>query len=53
LMYKVLGGQATGSLALVLPVASRMLNMFVEIALGLVALRLLRTLATRKPSATA
>ncbi len=53
LMYKILEGQATGSLALVLPVASRLLNMFVEIALGLVALRLLRTLTTRKPSSTA
>jgi len=50
LMYKILEGQATGSLALVLPVASRLLNMFVEIALGLVALRLLRTLTVRKPS---
>ena len=53
LMYKILEGQATGSLALVLPVASRLLNMFVEIALGLVALRLLRTLTVRKPSTTA
>jgi uncharacterized membrane protein YbhN (UPF0104 family) len=53
LMYKILEGQATGSLALVLPVASRLLNMFVEIALGLVALRLLRTLSVRKPSTTA
>jgi len=53
LMYKILEGQTTGSLALVLPVASRLLNMFVEIALGLVALRLLRTLTVRKPSTTA
>ncbi len=53
LMNKILEGQATGSLALVLPVASRLLNMFVEIALGLVALRLLRTLTVRKPSTTA
>ena len=52
LMYKMLGGEATGSLALVLPVASRMLNMLVEIALGVVALRLLRTLTASKPSAT-
>lgn len=52
LMYKILEGQDTGSLALVLPVASRLLNMFVEIALGLVALRLLRTLSVRKPSST-
>jgi len=52
LMYKMLGGEATGSLALVLPVASRMLNMSVEIALGVVALRLLRTLTVRKPSPT-
>ncbi|HYQ27721.1 MAG TPA: lysylphosphatidylglycerol synthase domain-containing protein [Polyangiaceae bacterium] len=53
LMYKMLGGQGSGSLALVLPVASRLLNMFVEIALGAVALRLLRTLNARKPGTTA
>jgi len=50
LMYKMLGGEASGSLALVLPVASRLLNMFVEIALGLVAFRLLRTLTVGKSS---
>ncbi|HTA88801.1 MAG TPA: lysylphosphatidylglycerol synthase domain-containing protein, partial [Polyangiaceae bacterium] len=50
LMYAMLGGQARGSLALVLPVASRMLNMLVEILLGVVALRLLRTLLASKPS---
>jgi uncharacterized membrane protein YbhN (UPF0104 family) len=52
LMYKMLGGQGTGSLALVLPVASRLLNMFVEIVLGIVAFRLLRTLTAQKPSST-
>lgn len=51
LMYAMLGGQAKGSLALVLPVASRMLNMLVEILLGAVAFRLLRTLLASKPSA--
>jgi len=50
LMYEMLRGQDTGSLALILPVASRLLNMVVEIGLGLVALRLLRTLTVRKPS---
>lgn len=50
LMYELLGGASTGtgSLALVLPVASRMMNMFVDIALGAVALKLLRSLAAAK-----
>jgi hypothetical protein len=50
LMYAMLEGQGVASLALVLPVASRLLNMVVEILLGAVALRLLRTLAARDPS---
>jgi uncharacterized membrane protein YbhN (UPF0104 family) len=48
LMYKMLGGSATGTLSLVLPVASRMMTMFVDIALGTVALKLLRTLAAER-----
>jgi glycosyltransferase 2 family protein len=48
LMYALLGGAATGSLALVLPVASRLVNMAVDVVLGLVAVRLLRSLAVQK-----
>ncbi|MEI9952569.1 MAG: lysylphosphatidylglycerol synthase domain-containing protein [Pseudomonadota bacterium] len=48
LMYAMLGGQASGSLAIVLPVASRMLNMLVDVLLGAVALKLLRSLAASK-----
>jgi uncharacterized membrane protein YbhN (UPF0104 family) len=48
LMYAMLGGAKTGSLALVLPVASRLMNMSVDVLLGIVALRLLRTLAAHK-----
>jgi len=48
LMYAMLGGQATGSLSLILPVASRMLNMFVDVLLGAVALKLLQTLAAKQ-----
>jgi glycosyltransferase 2 family protein len=50
LMYAMLGGEATGSLSLVLPVASRMMNMLVDVLLGVVALRLLQTLAARQRS---
>jgi hypothetical protein len=52
LMYAMLDGQGVASLALVLPVASRLLNMVVEILLGAVALHLLRTLNVREPRAT-
>jgi glycosyltransferase 2 family protein len=48
LMFAMIGG--AGSMALVLPVASRMLNMFVDIALGAVALRLLQSLVAEKRS---
>ena len=41
-MYLILGGGATGSLSLLLPVTSRMVNMLVDIFLGAIALRLLR-----------
>ena len=47
LMYAMLDGQGVASLALVLPVASRLMNMVVEILLGAVALHLLRTLSAR------
>jgi hypothetical protein len=47
LMYAILGGHTTGSLAIVMPVASRLLNMAVDIVLGAVAFKLLRTLAPR------
>jgi uncharacterized membrane protein YbhN (UPF0104 family) len=47
LMYALLSDQGVASLALVLPIASRLLNMVVEITLGLVAFRLLRTLSAR------
>jgi uncharacterized membrane protein YbhN (UPF0104 family) len=50
LMYAILGGQLTGSLAIVMPVASRLLNMGVDILLGAVAFRLLRTLTPKSPS---
>lgn len=50
LMYAMLEGQGVASLALVLPVASRLMNMAVEILLGIVALRLLRTLTARHSS---
>ena len=51
LMYAMLGGQATGSLAIVLPVASRMLNMLVDVLLGAVALKLLQSLSAKRTSA--
>jgi hypothetical protein len=50
LMYAMLGGAKTGSLALVLPVASRLMNMAVDLVLGAVALRLLRTLTAHRDS---
>jgi len=51
LMYAMLGGKATGSLAIVMPVASRMLNMLVDVLLGAVALKLLRSLVANKRAA--
>ncbi|HYQ17057.1 MAG TPA: hypothetical protein VEQ58_14900, partial [Polyangiaceae bacterium] len=50
LMYTILGGQATGSLAIVMPVASRLLNMAVDVLLGAVAFKLLKTLTVKKPA---
>jgi uncharacterized membrane protein YbhN (UPF0104 family) len=48
LMYAMLGGKVAGSLAIVMPVASRMLNMLVDVLLGAVALKLLRSLSAGK-----
>ncbi|MGC4094016.1 MAG: hypothetical protein QM756_40125 [Polyangiaceae bacterium] len=45
IMYVMLGGAATGSLSLILPLATRAVNMIVEVALGLISLRLLKSLA--------
>jgi len=48
LMYAMLGGKVAGSLAVVMPIASRMLNMLVDVLLGAVALKLLRSLTANK-----
>lgn len=48
LMYAMLGGKTTGSLAIVMPVASRLLNMLVDVLLGAVALKLLKSLSASK-----
>jgi len=48
-MYAMLGGATTGSLAIVMPVASRLLNMAIDVLLGAVAFRLLRTLTEKSP----
>jgi uncharacterized membrane protein YbhN (UPF0104 family) len=42
IMYVILGGVSTGSLSLILPVASRIMNMLVDIFLGVIALTLLK-----------
>ena len=42
-MYLILGGATPGSLSLILPVASRIVNMLVDIFLGVIALWLLKT----------
>lgn len=47
-MYVMLGGAASGSLALTLPLAIRMLNMVVDLGLGGLALHLSRGFAHRK-----
>ncbi len=44
IMYAMLGGAASGPLALLLPVGTRILHMLVDVALGVVAIRLLRQL---------
>jgi uncharacterized membrane protein YbhN (UPF0104 family) len=48
LMYAILGGQASGSLSLILPMGSRLLSMLVDILLGAVAFKLLSTLGPSK-----
>lgn len=49
-MYMMLGGAASGSLALTLPLAIRMLNMLVDLGLGGVALHLSRGFAQPQPA---
>jgi hypothetical protein len=44
IMYAMLGGAASGPIALTLPLATRVLHMLVDVALGGTALRLLRGL---------
>jgi hypothetical protein len=48
-MFFLLGGVSLGSLPLVLPLASRLVNMLVDIGLGAVAIRLLRGLTGSSP----
>ena len=48
LMYAILGGQASGSLALILPLGTRMLTMLIDVILGAVAFKLLSTLTRNK-----
>jgi uncharacterized membrane protein YbhN (UPF0104 family) len=48
IMYAMLGGAASGPLALTLPVATRIIHMIVDVGLGGTALRLLRGLQTGK-----
>ncbi|HET9930259.1 MAG TPA: lysylphosphatidylglycerol synthase domain-containing protein [Polyangiaceae bacterium] len=50
-MYVMLGGAGSGSLALTLPLAIRMLNMVVDLGLGGLALHLSRGFARAKPGA--
>ena len=52
LMFFLLGGVSLGSLPLVLPLASRLVNMLVDVGLGALAIRLLRglTAASTRPS---
>ncbi|MFZ5892001.1 MAG: hypothetical protein ACOY0T_13175 [Myxococcota bacterium] len=50
-MYVLLGGTQAGSLALTLPLAVRMLNMLVDLALGGLALHLSRGFGGNKPNA--
>lgn len=48
-MYVLLGGAAVGSLAVIFPLVSRLLYMLADVALGLVALQLLRGFIKREP----
>lgn len=50
LMYVMLGGASSGSLALVLPLSIRMLNMLVDLTLGGFALHLSRSFGRTLPS---
>jgi glycosyltransferase 2 family protein len=48
-MFMLLGGAAIGSLAVVLPLVSRLLYMLADVVLGLVGLQLLRSFIKREP----
>jgi len=48
IMYAMLGGSTRGPVALLLPVATRVLHMLVDVVLGAVALKLLRNLNARE-----
>jgi glycosyltransferase 2 family protein len=52
IMYALLGGAASGPVALVLPIATRILHMIVDVGLGATALRLLRKLNQGHPVPT-
>lgn len=51
IMYAMLGGAASGPLALTLPLATRAIHMLVDVGLGGTALRLLRKLDRGAPAA--
>lgn len=53
IMYAMLGGAASGPLALTLPIAARVLHMLVDVLLGGTALRLLHKLTRSAPPAAA
>jgi uncharacterized membrane protein YbhN (UPF0104 family) len=50
LMYAMLGGAASGPMALTLPVAARVMHMIADVILGGTAFRLLRKLSGKAPS---
>jgi glycosyltransferase 2 family protein len=52
IMYAMLGGAASGPVALLLPVATRISHMIVDVVLGATALRLLRSLNGRQVIST-
>jgi len=49
LMYAMLGGTSTGPIALVLPVATRVLSMLSEVTLGAISLKLLQGWSKPRP----
>ncbi len=48
-MYMMLGGGSSGSIALTLPLATRMITMVTDLVLGAVALRLLKSFSANRP----